>query len=154
MTKRLAESKRIRTAYFGFGKVEVFHAEPHDIVGASYIFQDDVTVVGFELMNYPLPKDAQLNTDGIVHGRMELSRQGRRSQPGVLCINEITVGWTGTMVFGASLAKEIVVMYPDGMGVELDEGEGLNILALLEFTAGAGEHCDWFGECILYYVER
>jgi len=151
MSKRLIESKRIRTIVMG-GSVNVATTVSEDIVLASHVFQDDVTVIGYDLAVIPIITDTMSNADGQLHGRGELSRQGQRSQPGSLGMLQLHLVWNAAIVIGGKNPVQMTRMFPEGYGVEIDEGEGLNILTLVEWTGGAT--LAWWVDATIYYVER
>lgn len=148
---RLAEGKRIRSIQFG-ADLSITSGVTYDQVAATHVFQDDVTIVGAEIMLEFLISDALSNTDGTVNGIAELSRQGQRAQPGTIGWCVIHTTWNGVICIGGETRKSEVIMFPDGMGVEVDEGEGVNALGFLTYT-GTGS-CPAYINIIVYYVER
>jgi len=152
MAKRLAEGKRIRTAAGG-GGVALATTVDFDAVLGAYVFQDDVTIIGFYVSNVAIINDAHSNADGMIHATIELSRQGVRGQPGIIGRASIHAVWNAILGLTGELWQRQTVMFPDGCGIEVDEGEGVNLLGLAEYV-GAGGDLSWWGEFILYYVER
>jgi len=152
MTKRLAESKRIRTAIMGCNH-DVVTAVATDVVGDAYTFQDDVTIIGYYMRSVCMIEDAMTNTDSIFHGYGALSRSGRRSQPGEFGRCGISGIWNGLFYIGATWDYMKDVIFPEGYGIEVDEGETVNLLVFLEYNGDGGD-LGWFNEAILLYVER
>jgi len=152
MTKRLAEGKRIRTIQLGWiGAVAT--TVTLDAVMASHTFQDDVTLIGAQILGEWLVEDAEVNADGRVTSLLELSRQAQRAQPGVILMLAQQAVWTAAISVSGELRKHALVMFPEGYGIEIDEGEAVNFLAFMSYIGGAGP-IDVYGNSILYYVER
>ena len=147
---RLPEKYRIRTLPMS-GNVLCATTVDEDVVLQAYVFQDDVTLIGMTIINTPVVIDAHLNADGQLHGRVELSRQGARSYPGSLLVVQLTACWTAILGLG-KLVEQETIMYPAGHGVEVDEGEAINLLGYFEWIGGLD--IQWFGDAWLYYVER
>jgi hypothetical protein len=153
-TKRLPEGKRVRTIDMGYAAVLVTSTVVLDGVGVSHVFQDDVTIIGYQLAHEWLVDDTDSNTDGSINSILELSRQGQRSQPGLMGrIHQHSV-WNAAIVIGnGDLRKQQLYMFPEGYGIEVDEGEGINLLYFLEYIGGGGP-VSTYGNAIIYYVER
>jgi len=149
--KRLAEGKRIRTAFARFTQSLATGIQT-DGTGAQFVFQDDVTVIGAEIGQRADVQDTQSNTDGEIDQLLVLTRQASVSQPGELLRMSLQVVWNGVVTIGGELAKDKVLMFPDGMGVEIDEGEALNLLFQWLYTGSGSVTSDAY--MILYYVER
>jgi len=125
---------------------------PYDEVLASYVFQDDVKVVGFELQAVPIIADVEMNADGCVHGTVMLSRQARRGLPGTMGQVSVHAIWTATIALGGQVWESLVFMFPGDTGWEIDEGESVNMLAWFETTCATP--VKWYGDAVIYYVER
>lgn len=153
MAGRLPEKYRVRTVQLGFGAIQLATGVPSDTVAASYTFQDDVTLIGTQILAEVNPADAHVNADGDADVLMELSRQGQRAQPGIILFVALNTVWTAAIVVGGATRKAESVMFPVGYGVEIDEGEAVNFLAYGNWI-GAGGTLAMYGNSILYYVER
>lgn len=152
MTTRLAEGKRIRT-------IQLYHTRALAttvgvlLVTDSHLFQDDVTLIGMLLSNKFNLLDAHANADGDADGMIEVTRQASERQPGVLAQLQLKATWSAAIVLGGEMAKDLLIMFPHGYGVEVDEGESLNLLYSVTWT-GAGGNLSFEGSAIIYYVER
>ena len=155
MSKRLPEGKRVRTVTLGHVLEAVVTEVPTDKTLVTEVFQDDVTIIGALLATEWLITDAMANADGDLNSYVILTRAATRAQKtsDILMCNTQKV-WTAAIVIGnGDNRKEVTIMFPEGMGIEVDEGEAINILAFLEWT-GAGGNSAFYANAILYYVER
>lgn len=149
---RLAEKNRVRTVIMG-GSTLIATMVKFDGTLANYIFQDDVTVIGIELWGVAIVNDAHANADLMVHAHAEVSRQGKMGQPGSLINITQHLLWTAAISVGQDPWAIRTIFFPAGYGVEMDEGEGLNINSICEYI-GAGGTFTWDTHAVIYYVER
>lgn len=154
MVTRLVEKKRVRTIQLGWAQT-LATSVGFDGTAAFHTFQDDVTLIGFEILGEFAPLDAHANADGAYNGWFELSRQAYRAMPGSIGILALHCVWTATIVIGGNGNRKELgpVFFPEGYGIEIDEGESVNFLAFLEYI-GAGGDLNAYGNALLYYVER
>lgn len=153
VSRRLAEGKRVRSHMINASEV-LTTAVPFNGVLGSYTFQDDVTLIGAELSIEFLVLDAHVNADGQFNANVELTRQAARGQSaGVMACNT-EKAWSAAMIVGNSDNRKTErMMFPEGHGLEFDEGETVNLLALCEWL-GAGGTLNFYANCRIYYVER
>ena len=122
------------------------------IIGqVSHTFQDDVRVIGVQMSAISIVTDAQLNADGRMHVKSEASKHGAFGQPGAILEAECFAGWTAAIAIG-ELDKREDNMFPEGYGMDFDDGEAIYLHGMLESigaSAGYSEH-----QAIVYYVER
>lgn len=130
-------------------------ASPLDFgdVAFSHVWQDDVTVVGYEIVVRANAADAHLNADGDIYIQAQLSRQATPNQPGTIGRNHIKTVWTAAITVGQVLSKDEREFFPEGYGWEFDEGESINLLSLGQWI-GAGGDMACVRSAIVYYVER
>lgn len=149
---RLAVGKRIKTLVMG--SIEsIATGVAQDKVCDSHTWDEDVTVIGFDLAAIAEPLDADANADGLLHVYMELSRSGTRAQPGILGRVSIGTLWTAAITIGAEIERRNTVMFPVGYGMDFNESSVINVNALFSYIGGAGP-IPMYAECIVYYVER
>ena len=153
MSARVPEKQRIRTVQIGWGGIAVATGVAYDAVAASYTFQDDVKIVGAQITIEVGVVDAHLNADAMILYLAELSRQAQRAMPGVIVMCPGGMGWTAAICLSGEVRRSVEIMFPAGYGIEVDEGEAINFLAFLQYT-GAGGDLTFYGNSILYYVER
>jgi len=151
VAKRTPEGKRIRTA-MGGGTAELVTAVAYDGVLGTETFEDDVRIIGYYLRNVAMITDAMTNTDTVIHAYIELSKSGSRADNGFGRL-PITYIWNGLFSIGGTYDAFATVMFPEGMGIDVNEGETINLLGFAEYV-GAGGNLDLWGEYILFYVER
>ena len=156
---RTAVGKRIKTFYFDVQKALAWDATEYNFYPAdSRTMQEDIRIVGVSMSC-----TAGLNVtaigsiaDGAVHTHGELSRHGERGKPSsILDVNVQLYTGVGTSenFFGNNMGRDSI-MFPDGHGVDLDEGEVLYLHAgCFSNASGAGEH-EHSVFCLVYYVER
>ena len=151
---RVPESKRIRSIVMNYTSPALVHGATIDVVADTMVFQDDVKIVGWQLHGEVLIPDACINEDGGYNFLLELSRQGGRSYPGSLgfCVSHAM--WTGILSVGGDNRKTEHIIYPQGYGIELDEGEAINMLAFVTSYQAALDTLVFYGNAHLYYVER
>lgn len=153
---RLAESKRVRSVVIGApSATPIATGVTQDGVNASYVFQDDVTIIGCSIMVEFDVKDAHSNADGQYNGIAELSRQAVRSAPGIIHRTEcLHACWNAAISIGGQGNKvQSEIMFPEGYGVEVDEGEGVNLLYYANYL-GAGGDLNFYANAVIWYVER
>lgn len=147
-----SKNTRLRSVVGG-GGIALATTVDYDGVLGSHVFQDDVRVIGVAVAAKCLVNDAHMNADFMIHGHVELSRQAIRGGPGVMARVSIHAGWTAIIALGGEVSKDLVYMFPDGTGWDFDEGEGVNMLSMAEYV-GAGGPVSWWGEFVLFYIER
>ena len=118
----------------------------------SRVWQDDIKVIGAQLMTEILVNDAASNTDGVAHCIAELSRNGKHGQDGVILLNGQFKVWNGLIAMGGDLRKLTDVMFPTDYGMDFDEGDSVHMHIFMETTCTAS--ITLYAEGIIYYVER
>lgn len=150
---RLAEKSRVRSVQLS-GAQDMATGVQYDQALDTYVFQDDVTIIGAQLYVENLVNDAHSNADGSYNYSAELTRQGSRNMPGSLLRNDGNKTWNAVIVVGGSdNRKGELLMFPAGYGVEVDEGESINLLGFMIYV-GAGGNMGFYANATLYYVER
>lgn len=153
MCARLAEGRRVRSVHLGSNQILTTAVDYVGNMGA-YVFQDDVTIIGCSLHAGFLVQDAHANADGLIHHYLSITRQAAHGLPGELLIQILHKVWTAAIVVGGmDNFMNSLVMYPGGYGVEVDEGEGINIQGQGEWVGGGGT-IQWYTDGLIYYVER
>jgi len=153
----MALSKKVKTAFLGggldlTGKASVAAGVPHLGSLTQWVPQDNVRIIG-TIINMEIDvRDADSNTDNEAKGMVELTRAATIEQDG--CINRVEMQhiWNGLFSIAGDLRKQLVVMFPDGYGIDIDEGNPVNLVAYWSVTGGGP--IDFFGSCLIYYVER
>lgn len=150
---RLAEKNRVRSVVMGGTENVATGVDFSGVMtGGSHVFQDDVTIIGAQVAGEFLILDASMNADGMFNGIFELSRQAVRSQPGsILWVVQHAV-WTAAIHSGGETRKSKEIMFPLGQGIEIDEGESINLLAFLQWV-GTGTIAT-YGNAVVWYTER
>ncbi|MBA7555234.1 hypothetical protein ES705_47890 [subsurface metagenome] len=144
--------KNIRSTFINADKITIPATGSEDGVGATFIAQDKLRVIGFDMDIEARIDDGASNTDGFVEMISELSRSGQRSRDGSLGREELLVVWNGILSIGGELRKTKTVMFPDGCGYDMDEGEILNLLHYCVYTGT--DTVDFYQNCLIYWVER
>jgi len=147
---RVPEAKRVRSA-IAYLTLPAPTGVPADAQFAL-VFQDDVKIIGVELTGRWSVDDTLSNTDGAVVSLLELTRAATMLQPACIARVDQSLTWNGILCIGGDLTKEVVIMFPDGTGVEVDEGEYVNLLAHVEYVGSGSAPFD--ATAIIYYVER
>lgn len=147
---------RVKTKYLGGGQAGgtlVATGVPTFAVPESWVVQDDIRVIGCELIVEINALDTHYNGD--FHSQLigELTRAATIEQSSCILSLQIEFGWTGIFSTGGGQRRNLVVMFPTGYGVDLDEGEILNVLLYASLTTGTGD-CWHFVSAVVYYVER
>lgn len=146
------KSKRIRTKFLG-GAVE---GEMLDTflpgVLVQWIVQHNITVIGCELIAEIDMTDSLSNADYESQLIIELTRAGTIEQDSCISSLQLEICFNGVVSIGGDLRKTLVMMFPEGYGVDVDEGEILNLVAYFSFVSAGAPHS--YGSCIVYYVEN
>lgn len=148
---RTPEGRRVKSVVLG-GLQDLATGIELDEVAMSYQFLDDVRIIGLEISCVAEPDDAASNSDGRLHLYAEVSRSSLRGRPGSLGIAYTFAVWNALIAMG-SFTEHLVAMFPEGYGIDIDEGEHVNLLAYAHYTGGAGP-IKVYENAVLYYVER
>ena len=119
---------------------------------AYWLCQDNIRIIGCEVkvdINVP---DTAMNADHLVVGTVDLTRAPHYSQDGDICQAGIRAIWTAAILAGGDLVKNLVMMFPEGYGINVDEGEFVNLLC--DFAVVGTITISMYGTAIVYYVER
>jgi len=119
---------------------------------SEYVFQYDVRLVGVICEAVAIITDAQLNADGRDHVYTEVTRAGSTGKDGIILRAEVMSGWTAAIVVGDGYTAQEQLFFPEGMGIDFDEGETINLFCNIEAVgavAGIG-----LGNATLYFVKR
>ena len=157
--RRVPSAQRIRTKYLG-GAVDgedlMANGVPYGPkVRLEWVVQDDIKVVGLEIINEINALDAHRNADFHCQMITELSRGGVLERDGSLGCCQLEFGWTATIALGGGNGgqrNQLCIMFPQGYGVEIDEGEVLNMLKYASYIGGSDVLT--YSSVIVYYVER
>lgn len=153
---RVPEGSRIRTKFLGGaqnGKITIAATASYGpAVVDEWIVQDDIKIVGVEMINEIDMADAISNADFEMQCIFELSRAGTIERDSIIasCQNEMC--WNGIISVGGEPRKEVVIMFPQGYGIEIDEGEVINLVAYASGVKAGDSYV--FASAIIYYVER
>lgn len=122
-----------------------------------WVPQDDVRVVGIELdIDFDFAGAISMAQGGC-RGYSEVSRVGQFEQDGVLARVRMMIGsWVevGGIAILGDMTDSMVVMFPDELGVDLDEGEPLYLNALAYNDCIDGGSRAFGTKAVIYYVER
>jgi len=117
-----------------------------------HTFQDDVRVIGCCLEVNAMVTDAMMNADGRVHAMTEISKAGAKASPGMMMRIGTMSGWTAAITLGGDLDKHQLLMFPEGMGMDFDDGETINMFSTLESVGAVEAHS--LHNATIFYVER
>jgi len=158
--KPITKASRIRTKQI-FANAQIPAGEgPGVTLGSAFwTAQDDIRIIGFMLsMGMKIVGALQ---EGRVNGHAELSRGAHGDIDAIF--GEITpwVGFWTEIVVATQLAgsfgdpsRDIVVMFPEGHGIDVDEGESINLFVYAGNTMMASGTADIDSEAHIYYIER
>jgi hypothetical protein len=154
---RTPEGKRVKTIVMA-GSVEMANGEANQQNALdTHVWQEDVRVIGIEAYAELYALNAM--DSGNIQALTEVSRVGSWGQDGRLleaaCIiigTSITVGVGVTEVAIGDSIKVERMFFPEGHGVDFDDGEAIYINAL-DNNNMANDQRGWHGATI-YYVER
>jgi len=152
MSLRLAEKNRVRSIVIN-GGVEVLSGVTYTGVKGSHVFQDDVTIIGAQLEVEAEIQDAHSNSDGFVNLHATLTRQATPNDPGVILKAAVLKVWNGLFCIGGGQNRQMEsIMFPLGQGIEIDEGEAIN-LYLMGAWVGTG-NLNSYQQATIHYTER
>lgn len=153
----MALGKKVKTVMLGYDVGAVAGGDLVDVVGMEHVFQDDVRVIGI-LLRCDVEDETDLDS-GYLALNAEVSRASKRGQAGALIMascktscRSCTVGIGVTETVLVESHKVVVVMFPDGHGVDFDDGEYINLLVYMKNTMSNAHSGD--ANAIIYFVER
>lgn len=156
MTAHTPEGRRVRSLHMGSTDLLATTVDV-DKTLTSFVWTDDVRVIGAQLSIEFLIKDAHTNTDGQINAFVELTRQAVRGAAGVqnvLLHCHTEKAWNAGIVVGnGDNRKSENVMFPAGYGMDFEEGDDINVNGFLEWLGGGGD-VQFFSNTIVYFVER
>ncbi len=151
---RLPVGKRIKSVVMPDTLTDIVSTENQSLVVDSFVFDEDVTLVGAELALEALAIDAHYNADGMMNFVAYLTPQSNPNLVGRIMRVAIQMGWTAGIVVGGGNLREIDhLFYPTGFGVDYDKGEAINTYLTAQWI-GAGGNLGVYIGATLYYVER
>lgn len=123
--------------------------------------QDDIRVIGVHLSVASHLGSTPAMQEGLFWSQAEISRNGKSYQDGILIRVHCKLYYWTEIVIADQLAgshgdtdRQELVMFPDGHGVDLDDGETLYLHERGEvFIMSAGSP-QMSALAIIYYVER
>ena len=121
------------------------------------LVQDKIRIIGVAIIAEAIPL-AELDS-GELSFEVEVSRVGSINQDGLiaLCIGyvfgvSVTIGIGVSEVAVGDLHKDKVIFFPEGYGIDLDDGDAIYMNASFGNTM-ANDH-SFAGIATIYYVER
>lgn len=149
--------KRIKTKFMGGGvngKVILSQSEEWGPgLVEEWTVQDNITIIGAEVVIEADVQDANSNADGEHKGIVEVTRAATIERDGgIVSVQQQNV-WNGIIHIGGGLRTTERVMFPEGYGIDVDEGEKVNLCAYFNNTAVGGD-LSWFASARIYYVEN
>lgn len=152
----VAKAKKIRSISWECSNVNMVMGTQEEVT-ETLIFDEDVTIIGSQLELYLDVKE--IDNPGSSWLRASLS-QVAGYQPLRTIINQVRLGLldynplvavaTGT---GHNTERNLV-MFPEGHGVDIDEGEGLTLTVTGVQRCDSTNATDGSGQATLFYVER
>ena len=152
---KMTEKNKVRSLFATLPVINVDHLVGYSEDQKTIRMPDDARIIGAELWNYIdikgtdavglaliasyIGRDVKWRTD-IYTRILELI---------TLCKN-VDVGTDS--IFGA-LSNHKVVMFPDPLGIEVEEGETLVLGSYIQQTLDTTDATDFETNCLLYYVE-
>lgn len=146
---RTPEIKRVRSLFLSASTL------PGTVTNDSavtHMWEDDVKVIGVLIINEIYLVDGNTNEDEDHQLITEVSRSAIWAQNGCLARKELQAHWNGVIYIGGATRGELLVMFPEGHGIDFDEGEYINMLYSHQITATVDSKS--FHNAIVYYVER
>lgn len=148
----IPKNKRVRTKFLG-GAVNGEMTDAFAIgVLEEWVVQDDIVIIGAEVIVELDMRDAILNADYEGQCIVELSRAGLIERDGCIVSVQAEVAWTAAIQTGGNGRVMQVVMFPEGYGIPVDAGERVNLLSYFSKVAAATATA--YGSAIVYYVEQ
>jgi len=149
-------SRSVKTKFMGGGNIPItIDAAETQFLGIidDWAPQDKIRIIGC-LVNMEMDvKAPNFALACECKGMVELTRAGRIERDGSICRAEMQTIWATTVVnTGFDSRKQIVVMFPEGYGIDVDSAEMLNLCAY--FYKSTNQDFVFFGSATIYYVER
>lgn len=153
---RVPVGKRVRTKFLGggvHGKITLATTVESSGLVEEWVVQDDIKIIGVQVGIEFDVEDAHTNTDTKIMGIVELSRAAAIEKESRILAVESQHIWNGVLSVAGDLRKQICVTFPEGCGIEVDEGETVNLLHY-GYHLGAGGNLYMYATGLVYYVER
>lgn len=157
---RTIESKRVKSKFMTYNADLASGSDAGYAAYATWLVDDDIRVIGFQIKAAMNLSGAPAMQEGQGRVMIELSRGGIGAYDAILGVAiAVAQYWTEIVVaqqcagsFG-ELTDCQAIMFPEGNGVDIDEGEYLYLLGNASNYIIAGD-LEWSGEIHVYYVER
>lgn len=155
----VAKNRRIRTAHLsGQTSAVAGGANETKLAAAIFVAQAKILIVGLELSQFIITTlDTTFDAGSSLGGEAELSRSGQMRAASVaitcgLVIGSFSMGSPASHGDLIDVKKTERFMFPEGYGIPMDEGEGLNMH--LEFMNSSADEGQMYGRAIVYYIEE
>lgn len=146
------KARKVRAQVLQEGVANLTHATT-ETTSATWTPQRDVTIIGFELMCNAGLAAAEIAEAGGYEVVAELTQEAAVNGTTALGRVHQSAVWEA----GADqhdLDTTEVTMFPEGYGVDLDDGESINLVGSAFNSQAASDAADYYWRCIIYYVDR
>ncbi|MBA7558156.1 hypothetical protein ES705_50947 [subsurface metagenome] len=145
----------VKTKFIGGEALATFSGMPPGApaVYDDWVVQDEITIIGVEISAAFKATSESFALAENIRGYAELSRAGAMERDSSIARVSLETRWATTVVTaGVDFHKQVVVMLPSGRGIDVDEGDVINLIALASAeSAQAPPFTAW---AIVYYIER
>lgn len=153
---RTPDNRRVKTRRLGYS-YEQDGAENEITINAGAIatFDDDVRIVGVEIISEINLSDTQLNADDEVQMVVEVGKNGQMYGIGAFGSCESHGLWTAVISVYSNVPRGQIYIPLTGAnawGVDIDDGESIYLHAYMAHVSALP--CSFFGHCYIHYVER
>ena len=114
--------------------------------------QDDIRIIGVEV---GIEFDTRAPNFALaceVKGIVELTRAATIESDGRILAVELQHIWATTAITVFDFRKQLVMMFPEGYGMDVDSGSSINLAAY--FYKSTNQSYVFFGTGTIFYVER
>ena len=145
------KNKRVKTLHMEGVISAVAQTPSGGVVVQEHIWQDDVTIIGVELVASAEISQLSLVAPGFISASAEITRAATHGQDGMICKATTLARWTAVMALGTIINRE-EVMLPEGHGIDMDSGDHLNLIGSNQNNTD--DVCSAYQNALIYYVER
>lgn len=147
-----AKAKLVKTKRYLIEEANIPHGT---IVNQTTVWNllRDITIIGIQMIAFAAPEVAQLAEVGGVCAITEVSKAGAAEVDGSLGNVRARGIWSAAGDSG-NIWNGVVYMFPEGYGMDIDDGETINIFTAGRSYQAALDTMDASHEICIYYVDR
>ncbi len=148
-----AKGKQIKTKFMMVDTLAVIHATTVD-TNISWVPQDDITIIGIQLIAEFNYSPADIAEAGGAYALAEISRAAMFDQDSSMVNSRVNMRWAAAVLVPPIASSRSTVEYPEGYGIDIDDGEAVNLLTRTQSHQAASDTVAGAFRAIISYVEQ